>query len=134
MKVQEAQLKAQAAIEKCETDEERQKIVNQMEEEMGDLMLNVIWTTTVVDIASTLHETCQMVLFDTSVSKDVRKQRGYALKKIGEIFCSIEHTPSDDDGDEKTAKDLYEEAALAAMLDTVAKKEQATYAAANAKH
>jgi len=134
MKVQEAQLKAQAAIEKCETDEERQKIVNQMEEEMGDLMLNVIWTTTVVDIASTLHETCQMVLFDTSVSKDERKQRGYALKKIGEIFCSIEHTPSDDDGDEKTAKDLYEEAALAAMLDTVAKKEQATYAAANAKH
>jgi len=130
MKVQEVQAKAMEKLEQCETDADRQKIQDQVEEEMGDLMLNVIWTTTVVDITTTLHETCQMVLFDSSVSKDIRKKRGYALKKIGEIFTSTQ--PADDvDGSDyaKTAKDLYEEAALAAMLDTVAKKEQAAYSA-----
>jgi len=130
MKVQEAQIKAQAAVEQCQNDQDKANILNQLEEEMGDLMLNVIWTTTVVDITTTLHETCQMLLFDTSVHKDIRKKRGYALKKIGEIFSSIQ-VGTEEEEDHKTAKDLYEEAALAAMLDTVAKKEQATYAASN---
>lgn len=127
MKVQEIQIKGQAALEECKTDDERHKVQAQLEEEMSDLMLNVIWTTTVVDITSTLHETCQMVLFDTSVDKSIRKKRGFALKNLGEIFSSVEPIAESSEEEAKTAKDLYEEAALAAMLDTVAKKEQATY-------
>lgn len=125
MKVQEVQIKAQASIQECTTEEERQNVKAQFEEDMGDSMLNVIWTTTVVDITVTLHETCQMVLFDKSIDKDIRKMRGIALKKLGETFSSAKSA----EGSEKTktAQDLYEEAALAAMLDTVAKKEHAAY-------
>merc|ERR1711862_1011694 len=125
MTTQEIIIKAQKDMEQCKTDEERQKVQAQLEEDIANSMLNVIWTTTVVDITVTLHETCQMVLFDKSIDKDIRKMRGIALKKLGETFSSAKSA----DGIEKTktAQDLYEEAALAAMLDTVAKKEHAAY-------
>merc|ERR1712228_114644 len=107
------------------TDEERQKVQAQLEEDIANSMLNVIWTTTVVDITVTLHETCQMVLFDKSVDKTIRKKRGFALTTLGKTFSSVQGAEGSEEA--KNAKDLYEEAAFAAMLDTVAKKEHARY-------
>ena len=90
-------------------------------------MLNVMWTTTVVDITSTLHEVAQMVLHDQSVDKDTRKRRAYGLKHLGEIFMACK-TPTESDQPED-AKKLYEEAAMAALLETIKRKEEESHAA-----
>lgn len=123
MDIATAQLKIQEEIKNAKTEEEREKILRNYEEELAELTLNMVWTTTVVDITTTLHETCQMVLFDSSVDKHTRKDRGIGLKKLGDIFASVEPTTVE----AKNAKDLYEEAALAAMLETVARKENSAF-------
>jgi len=125
MKMMTLQQTHQAEISKATTEEERKEKVAAMEQELTLGMLNVMWTTTVVDITATLHEVVEMVLKDQSVDKDARKRRAYGLKHLGEIFMECKGSPSIG-GD---AKKLYEEAAFAAMLETIKRKEEAAHTA-----
>lgn len=110
----------------AKTDEEKKAVEAKMEEATGATMLKVLWFTTVVDITNTLHETCQMVLHDQAVDKESRERRGHGLKILGEIWMGCP-TPEGISVAEKDAKTLYEEAAYAAMLETIARKEAAAH-------
>ena len=112
-------------LKEAKTEEERAAIYRQYEEDNLAMILQIMWTITTVDITSTLHETCQMVFFDKSVDKKDRKKRGEGVLKLGEIFMSCPTV----EGDNKGAKNLYEEAAFAAMLDTIKRKENASFTA-----
>jgi len=126
MKMVTMQQTAAKDIAAATTDEERKAKMDEMEEKMTTGMLGVMWTTTVVDITTTLHEVAQMVLFDQSVDRDTRKRRGFGLKHLGEIFMAV--SPSGE-GVPANAKKLYEDAAFAAMLETIKRKEEASQAA-----
>jgi len=126
MKMVTMQQTAAKDIAAATTDEERKAKMDEMEEKMTTGMLGVMWTTTVVDITTTLHEVAQMVLFDQSVDRDTRKRRGFGLKHLGEIFMAV--SPSGE-GVPANAKTLYEDAAFAAMLETIKRKEEASQAA-----
>lgn len=123
MKMMTTKQNAERELAEAKTDEERKEKQAAMEDVQVTGMLNIMWTTTVVDITTTLHEVAQLVLHDQSVSKDVRKRRGYGLKHLGEIFMACS-TPMESDQPED-AKKLYEEAAFAAMLETIRRKEEA---------
>ena len=127
MKMMTMQQKAAQDLAEAKTDEERREKQAAMEQAQVFGMLNVMWTTTVVDITSTLHEVAQMVLHDQSVDKDTRKRRAYGLKHLGEIFMACK-TPTESDQPED-AKKLYEEAAMAALLETIKRKEEESHAA-----
>lgn len=127
MKMMTMQQKAAQDLAEAKTDEERRERQAAMEQAQVFGMLNVMWTTTVVDITSTLHEVAQMVLHDQSVDKDTRKRRAYGLKHLGEIFMACK-TPTESDQPED-AKKLYEEAAMAALLETIKRKEEESHAA-----
>lgn len=121
---QAAQMVAQPTTEK-----EMKEKVAALEQAQLFGMLNIMWTTTVVDISSTLHQVVQMVLHDQSIDKEARTRRAEGLKEMGEIFMasaapSVSVLPED-------AKALYEEAAFAAMLETVKRKEEASHEAKN---
>jgi len=73
--------KLQVALEQAKTEEEEEAIKEQVREELSEATLNVLWTTTVIDIASTLHETCQMVLCDLSIDKETRKKSAHGSQK-----------------------------------------------------
>ena len=126
VKMMAVQQKAAQNIAEAKTDKEKAAAEKEMEDAMAPSMINVVWTLSVVDITSTLHETAQMVLHDQSVDKDARKRRAYGLKNLGEIFMAcpapLEAGPSD-------AKQMYEEAAFAAMLETIKRKEEAAQSA-----
>jgi hypothetical protein len=77
-----------------------------------------------VDITSTLYEAIKMVLFDKSVEKDVLKKRAKGLFKLGETFSACPSVEKENDPAE-----LYEEAAFAAMLETVKRKEDSSFQA-----
>ena len=113
----------------CTTEEEKKAVETKMEEVTGTSLLKMLWYTTVVDITNTLYETCQMVCHDQSVDKTTREKRGHGLKVLGEIWmeCPVPEGARDV---EKDAKTLYEEAAFAAMVETVKRKEEASQAAA----
>lgn len=115
---QEAQMKLQSAA----TDEDKQRITQELEEHSAGILLRVLWTTTVVDITSTVYEVTHMVFFDQSVGKDTRLARSEAVKALGEIWMN-RPAPAGDNEEEKDAKKLYEEAAFAAMLETVKRKD-----------
>ena len=127
MKMMTMQQKAAQDLAEAKTDEERRERQAAMAQAQVFGMLNVMWTTTVVDITSTLHEVAQMVLHDQSVDKDTRKRRAYGLKHLGEIFMACK-TPTESDQPED-AKKLYEEAAMAALLETIKRKEEESHAA-----
>ena len=127
MKMMTVQQQAAQKLAEAKSDEERAKIQKEMEDAQVVGMLQVMWTTTAVDITSTLHEVAQMVLHDQSVDKDTLLRRGHGLKKMGEIFEACP-TPLES-GQADEAKKLYEEAALAAMIETIKRKEEATHAA-----
>eukprot|EP00980_Cylindrotheca_fusiformis_P022951 scaffold9948_cov129-Cylindrotheca_fusiformis.AAC.19 len=112
-------------IEAAKTSEEKAELQREFEEATQAIMLRLIWTTTAVDITSTIHETCQMTFFDQSVDKETRKQRAHAVKKLGLIFqaCPEPEKTMED------AKNLFEEAALAAMVETVKEKDEAAFSA-----
>jgi len=110
----------------AKTEEEKKAVEAKMEEATGATMLKILWFTTVVDITSTLHETCQMVLHDQAVDKETRERRGHALKALGEIWMECPE-PEGMSEAEKDAKTLYEEAAYNAMLETIARKEAAAH-------
>jgi len=78
-----------------------------------------------------------MMLFDKSrdnidesiAKKDqkaLRMKRGQALEKLGEIFTAIPVVESEI---KKNSNELYEEAAVAAMLETVKRKEEENFRA-----
>mmetsp|Transcript_39536 Transcript_39536/g.83122 ORF Transcript_39536/g.83122 Transcript_39536/m.83122 type:complete len:546 (-) Transcript_39536:70-1707(-) len=127
MKMMTLQQKAEQELAAAKTEEERKAKQAELEQAQVWGMLNVMWTTTVVDISTTLHEAAQMVLHDQSVDKDTRKRRAYGLKHIGEIFMACK-APLES-GQPEDAKKLYEEAAFAAMLETIKRKEEAAQAA-----
>lgn len=111
----------------AKTDEERAAIDKELEEAASVTMLKVLWTITSIDITSTLFETIQMLLHDVSVKdKDIRKQRANALEALGQVFMDC---PDPDDGKEKDTKQLYEDAAHAALLEVIKKKEEHDQAA-----
>ena len=121
MKIQ-AEYKQKMADAK--TDDEKATLEREMAMATQAIMLRVIWSTTVVDITSTIHETCQMVFFDQSASKETRERRAHAVKNLGIIFQEVPEPE-----DRKDAKTLYEEAAMAAMLETIKRKDEEAHAA-----
>mmetsp|Transcript_12868 Transcript_12868/g.18904 ORF Transcript_12868/g.18904 Transcript_12868/m.18904 type:complete len:540 (-) Transcript_12868:1856-3475(-) len=117
-------LQAKFAKKRAEakTDEERAAVDKELEEAASMTMLKVLWTITSIDISSTLFETTQMLLHDASVKdKDIRKQRANALEALGQVFMDC---PDPRAGEGKDAKQLYEDAAHAALLEVIKKKEE----------
>jgi len=122
------QKEAQQKMRDAKTDEERAEIASELEKQAVGIMLRVLWTTTVVDITAAIHETTQMVFFDRSVDKDVRKYRAKAVKQLGDIWMATpEPEAPGGEKEPKDAKRLYEEAAFAAMLETVKRKDEASH-------
>lgn len=122
------QTKHAAEMARAQTDEEREKLSEEFQSEMTATMLKVMWTTTAVDITNTIYEVCQMVFFDKSVDKEKRKLRGRAVKALGDIFMKMPKADgAANDSEHKTAEDLYKEAAEAAMLETIKRKEEAAF-------
>ena len=82
--------------------------------------LRVLWKQTVVDITSTVHEACQMVLHDSNVSMDTRKARATGLAELGTIFeeATQQHKPIPE-------QEGLEQLAFHAMLDTIWRQEVA---------
>ena len=128
------QAKFAQRLAEAKTDEEKKAIQDEMETAMSTTMLKILWTTTVVDITNTLYEVIQMVLFDQSVDKATRERRAHGLKKLGEVFMECPEPELGENEEEKDAKKLYEEAAFAAMLETIKKKEEAQQKATSAGH
>ena len=118
------QAEYQQKMAQAATDEEKVNLQREMEEASQHTMLRIIWATTATDITSTIYETCQMVFFDQAVDKDVRIRRAHAVKNLGLIF---QECPEPED--RKDAKTLFEEASMAAMLETIKRKDEETYAA-----
>lgn len=127
MKMMETANKMEAEKKKATTEEEKQQVEKKHEKEIHEALLNVMWTTTVVDITATIHETVQMVLFDKAVDKETRKRRAHGLKKLGEVFMETPEVKQE--GEEKDAKKMYEDAAFAAMLETIQRKDAAAHSA-----
>lgn len=119
LKMVELQMKLKEALEKAETEEERAKIAKEAEEAAQEMMVKALWTTTVVDITSTLYEVCNMVFFDASVEKSVRKSRAKAVSELGTIWMNV---PEPDKADEKDFKQLYEDA-ISIAVETLRRKE-----------
>ena len=120
------QQKAAAELSKAKTEEEKKAAEERLAKDLHVGMLRVFWTMTTVDITATLHETIQMVLFDQSVTLEARKRRAHGIKKLGEIFMACPK-PEPKEGDAAAdAQRLYEEAAFAAMLETIQRKDQAS--------
>jgi len=69
-----------------------------------------------------------MVFFDQSVDKDIRKRRAHAVKNLGEIFQATPEPPADS-GTRKSARAMFEEAALAATVETMKRKDEAAHKA-----
>jgi hypothetical protein len=128
------QAKFAQRLAEAKTDEEKKAIQDEMETAMSTTMLKILWTTTVVDITNTLYEVIQMVLFDQSVDKATRERRAHGLKKLGKVFMECPEPELGENEEEKDAKKLYEEAAFAAMLETIKKKEEAQQKATSAGH
>lgn len=114
------QLEAQQKMQAAQTDEEKEEIAKALQEQAHSIMLRILWTTTVVDITATLHETCKMVFYDQSVDAETRKQRAAAVKQLGLLWMGIPQP----EGQQKDAAKLYEEAAFAAMLETMSRKDE----------
>jgi len=110
-------------IEAASSQEERQQLELEMANVSSKVMMRIIWTTTSVDIASTIHETCQMVFFDQSVSKEVRQMRVKAVKSLGRIFKECPE-PERAEREAINAKKLFEEASMAATLETIKRKDE----------
>ena len=123
------QAEAQQKMKQADTDEERQQIQQDLQKRSVDVLLRVMWTTTTVDITATLFETAQMVFFDRSVSAKVRQQRAAAVLQLGAIWMDTPVPETSGDASVKDGQTLYEEAAFAAMLETIKRKDEAAHSA-----
>mmetsp|Transcript_22673 Transcript_22673/g.34662 ORF Transcript_22673/g.34662 Transcript_22673/m.34662 type:complete len:162 (+) Transcript_22673:1273-1758(+) len=119
-----ANFRAAKKMSKATTEEEKDAVQAELEEQNQSNLLGLLWTSTSIDITNTLNVATQMVLFDQSVNVETRKKRGFALRALGEIF---EAAPTPEDG--KTAQAAYEEAAQAAMVETLKRKDEVEKAA-----
>jgi X-domain of DnaJ-containing len=117
----ELQLEYEQKLSMAKTDQERVKLERQLEKIASELMLSMLWTTTVVDITNTVYETCQMVFFDQSVDKKTRAARAKGVRKLGEIWMQVA-MPA---GGSKSAQMLYEDAAFCAMVETARRNDDA---------
>jgi curved DNA-binding protein CbpA len=118
-------MKYQAEMQKATTDEEKTKLEAEFQKEYMATMLKIMWTTTAVDITTTIFETCQMVFFDKSVDKGIRKARGMAVRDLGSVFMETAQVPNDLRA--SVAQKMYQEAAEAALLETIKRKEDAAF-------
>lgn len=121
LKMVEMESKLQQQLEEAKTDEERQKVMEDAEAAATEMIVRALWTTTVVDITSTLYETCQMVFNDQSVDKNERKYRAKAVALLGKLWMDTPEPPHSSE-EEMNYKQLYEEAAFAAMTETLKRK------------
>jgi len=126
MDTMKVQAEFQQKMDQAQNDGERMKLQREMEEAQQNTMLKVIWTTTVVDITTTIHETCQMVFFDSSEDKKVHLKRAHAVKSLGQIFQKVPE-PVAPAGGKKAARELFEEAALLATVETMKRKDEASH-------
>jgi hypothetical protein len=120
------QAEVQDKLKKATTDEEKAALNDKLMNASLIVMLRVLWTTTVVDITATIQETTQMVFFDTSVTDDVHKHRVAAVKTLGSLWMNVAE-PESDSTTTKDSRQLYEEAAFAAMLETVERQDEAAH-------
>ena len=120
------QSKYQKLIETATSELEKLNLQREMESAAANVMMRMIWHTTSVDITSTIHETCQMVFFDQSVDKKTREMRAKAVRRLGRIFQDCSPPSSRVDGGQTSAKRLFEEAAMAATLETMKRKDQSS--------
>jgi hypothetical protein len=116
------QAEVQDKLKKATTEEEKAALNDKLMNASLDVMLRVLWTTTVVDITATIQETTQMVFFDTSVTEEIHKHRVAAVKTLGSLWMNT--TEPESDATTKDARKLYEEAAFAAMLETVKRQDE----------
>lgn len=108
-------------LEAAALDEEKTEQLKQERDNASiEIMMKIIWTNTSVDITSTIHETCQMVFFDQSVTKEIREMRAKAVQKLGTIFRASVAPPVDSDCHRK----LFEDATLAATVETIKRKDE----------
>lgn len=122
------QAEIQQKLAKATTDEEKAALNDQLTNASMEIMLRVLWTTTVVDITATIQETTQMVFFDTSVTNDIHLRRVAAVKRLGSLWMDLaEPLTTTSNTDTKDARQLYEEAAFAAMLETVKRQDEAAH-------
>ena len=122
----QVQQELQQKMANAKTEEEKRAIAKELQDKASEVLLRILWTTTVVDITSAIQETTNMVFFDQSVDKETRKYRAAAVKSLGQIWmdCPV---PAKDGSEEKDGARLYEEAAFAAMLETVKRRDEAAY-------
>jgi len=126
LSMMQMQLKHAQELQKATSEEAKQKLNEDFQKELTSTMLEVMWTTTAVDVTNTLFEVCQMVFFDKSVEKHVRKSRGKAVKALGDVFMAVPK-PAAQDGMEMAAEEVYRAAAEAAMLETIKRKEESAF-------
>merc|ERR1711920_87111 len=119
-------MKYQEQIQAAETDEEKEKLQQEMQKASIEVTLRLLWATNVVDITATLHEVCQLVFYDQKADKETRQARAEAVEALGKAWMELE-APASASDEEKDAARMYEEAAFAAMLETIKRKDEAAH-------
>ena len=125
----ERKARVDVTVATCNVAEANMNVIEKNSPESEELATNAIfklmWATTVIDVTNTIHEACQMVFFDKSVDSATKRLRAEGVKALGEIF--IETALSNSSRMCSSEKEMYENAAFAAMLETVARKEEASF-------
>jgi hypothetical protein len=75
----------QKAEENAVDDQTRARL----EEEAARQGLRAMWKGSKLEVQSVLRDVCDQVLYDESVSKDVRHRRAVALKVLGEVYSGV---------------------------------------------
>jgi len=115
----------QKRLADAQSKAEKQAILKEAEEASTMIMLSLMWTTTVVDISLVIHETSKMVFYDQSIDKETRKYRTAVVKMIGQIWMDCPAPVKAAGEPEKGPAQLFEEAAFAAMIETIHRKDEA---------